>query len=317
METRKESQLNGKYPPHLERKKQNMMKRRRKIRIKRRFMIFMFLLVCAVIILTVFKAPFFDIKEIACEGQGDMAIEEIVKVSGLNEGENIFSAGVKEAEQNLKNHPEIDDATVQRSFPNKIKIGLKRAVPAAYAKIGTKVLIIDKKGAIIRVANDADETAVEGLAEIQGVQIVNEDAGKVISANDDVRATELYSFMEFLDKSEMLQKITLIDFSDLSDIKMEYEDRLQIVIGDKNNMDYKIKFINKIINERLSAHERAKINCRGDEFIVGPIEEEKESDEEKPKADEKADEDADLSDNSDVSGEADEKQDEAEDNANE
>jgi len=286
MERRNETELREKYPPHLERKKRSMMKRRKKIRVKRRAIVLLFLLVCVAIIVTVFKAPFFDIEKINCHGQGDMSVEDIVKMSGLAKGQNIFGAEVKDAEQKLMNHPEISKATVQRSFPDTIKIKIERAIPMAYVETDTKLLIIERNGSIIRTTTKEDHGMVENLLKVVGVGVVNEEPGKVFANDKDVRAKELFRSFGILEKNGMLEGISMMDFSDMSDLRFEYEKRIDILLGDCNNMEHKMSFARNVIFEQLSPHESAKMTYRGNEFVVGtrdeqPAEEEEVDSEEK------------------------------------
>lgn len=275
-----DSRFEKEYPPHLERKKKSMMKRRKKVRVKRRFIVILFLLICAGVILTAFKAPFFDISKIICEGQGDLPYEQILKESGLTEGQNIFKARVREAEEKLALNPEIEKAEVQRVFPNQIKIKIERAVPTACVENEKKFLIIDPKGNIIRVIEDQDDELVKTLIRIKGVQIASVEPGKCFAANGDVRAGSLYDCLEILKKNGMIGKSNVLDMSDLSDIKLEYENRLDILLGNYSEVEYKLKFVKKVIEEQLSVHEKAQINCRGEGIIVGPRGTENDSDEE-------------------------------------
>lgn len=274
MDTGIDAKLKERYPSQIEDRKKSMMKKKRKRRVKRRFIIFVFLLICGGIILTVLKAPLFDIKDIVCVGQKKLSEQQIIKESGLKKNENIFIAGVTAAEEKLMENPEIKKVSVQRVFPNKIKISVTEAVPAAYAKINEKkVLIIDENGNIISNVENGEKTVTDNLIYVQGLDVVSETPGKKITADTDVRAENFFSCIATLKKIGMFGKVNYADFSDLSDIKLEYENRLEILLGDYDNMEYKLKFSKKVIDEKVSKHERAVINCRGEQIIVGPREE--------------------------------------------
>ena len=74
----------------------------------------------------------------------------------------------------------------------------------------------------------------------------------------------------------MIGKTQYIDASDLSDIKIGYENRLRILIGGYDKMDYKLRFIKKVIDEKLSPYESANLDYTGEKLYVGPIENETE-----------------------------------------
>lgn len=257
----------------IEQKKKMMIKKRRKNRAKRRLLIFLFVAVCAAIMLVVFKAPFFDIAEVICEGNSALTEKEIFDIAQLNVGENIFSAGVQSAEERLEEHPQIAVADVQRVFPNKVKIKITEAVPVAYVEHEGVFLLADRQGWIIKTLDGSENGAVEKLVRMQGFTVVNNEPGKRLSADGDTRAEKLYECLEILKKADMLNKITFIDFSDLSDLKLDYENRLFILLGSYDNIEYKVNFIKKVISENISDYERSLFDYRTDRLYVRPRDE--------------------------------------------
>ncbi len=324
-------------------KKIAMMKKKRKLRAKRRLVIFAFLVVCVAVILIAFKAPFFAIKdvEIRIEPNRDGELtreatqeqgEYILNTSKIRIGANIFSTSVGDAEKRLLNDPEIETAKVQRVFPNKIKITITEAVPIAYAEYGNQYLLIDGKGDIIRVTDkpkekeseggepaeetseagaetetgvvepssdndatekaenedesvsdehenvetaDAEETEIaeqdetENLVRVEGLEIVSDVAGSRMTAKDDSRAEKLYECLEILENVGMIQKTDCVNFENLADLKLEYDGRLDILLGSYENMEYKLKFIKKVIDDGMSDYEEALLDYKGDKLYVG------------------------------------------------
>ena len=72
----------------------------------------------------------------------------------------------------------------------------------------------------------------------------------------------------------MIDKVTKITASDLSDIRIDYQDRLYILLGSYEQMEYKLTFIKKVISENISEYESALLDYRGKNLYVGSREEE-------------------------------------------
>ncbi len=287
-----EKRTNDEYSEQLERNKRIMMKKRKRMRAKRRFVIFMFLLICAGIIITALKAPFFNIGEIVCSGEVSLTEEQVLKTAGINTGQNIFSTGVRRAEEKLTENPEIAKAAVRRVFPNKIKIEIKEAVPVAYVVFDSEYLMIDGGGNIIKLAESAEDERLKNLIHVEGIEIVSGTAGKKIASNEDIRAKELYKCLDIMQTLGMREKVNYIDFADLSDIKIDYENRIYMLLGSYDKLEYKLKFVKKVIDEKLSEQEKAKFDFRSEKLHVGPREvlEVIEDEEEKPGDDEQKEE---------------------------
>lgn len=253
--------------------KADIRKKRRKTKMKRRLTVFVFLFLCAAVILTVLKAPFFNIKSIECVGQEKLSREEILKAADVDTGTNVFSVNIESIKRKVAAIPAVSDSNVRRIFPNKIKIWVRECKEAGYISLNGQIAVVDPNGKIIKIVPD-DEEAKAGMAEILGIEAVTDKPGNIISAVEDIVARELYECMGTLDKLGMLDKVSLIDLSDASDLKIGYDNRLEIYLGRYENLEYKLTFVGKVIAENISDYEKAKLDYRGEKLYVGPIEEE-------------------------------------------
>ncbi len=255
-----------------ERIKRSMMKEKRKSRIKRRMTVFIFLLACVGMIAVVLKAPLFNVKTVYCVGQQTMTEAEILQLAQVQNGNNIFTTNIRAVKKRLAENPEIAEVNIRRVFPDKIKILVKEAKPVAYAEHESRFLMIDLKGHIIKVLQGEEAKDISEVARIEGIEIASAKPGERIAAEDDARAGKMFECMEILSRLEMLDKINYISFVDLSDLQLEYENRLHMLLGSYDNMEYKLKFCKKVIEQNISEYEKALFDYRGDKLYVGPRE---------------------------------------------
>lgn len=243
---------------------------RRKNKMKRRMIVFVFLFVCIGVILTVLKAPFFNVKSIECLGMETVSEEKIIATAEAKTGVNIFTTNISAMKRRLAEMPEISESNVRRLFPNRLKIWVREAKKAGYVKVAGGYAIIDSNGSIIGSVSDSEVESVANLAEISGLKIVSETAGQHLTDLEDMKAEKIFECMRIMEKLGMMSGVRGINAEDLSDIGLNYEDRLNIYIGSYENMEYKITFIKKVIDENISEYERADIDYRGDKVYVGP-----------------------------------------------
>lgn len=256
-----------------EQKKRELMKKKRKNRAKRRTIVLLFLIVCVGIIVAVFKAPFFNVKTVFCVGQQNMAETEIVKLADVHPGTNIFSVNLRAVKKRLASNPMIAETNVRRIFPNKIKIWVKEAKMVAYVEKDGKYLMLDRNGQIIKVLTGENAKTAPKAAKLSGIEIVSEKPGEYIATPDDQRAIKLFECIDNLLELEMLDKVNYINFEDLSNVEIDYESRLFMLLGSYEKLDYKLKFVKKVIDDNISEHEKALFDYRGDKLYVGPREE--------------------------------------------
>ena len=253
----------------LELKKQQMKKKRKIDRLKRRFYIFMVFFVSLATILVLFKAPFFNISEVICVGQERLTEKQILEIAHVAEGKNIFLTNISDVKERVKNIPFVSESNARRIFPNKVKIWVRESVPCFAVERGGKFIILDKDTKVLEVIKEnKDNLCLLTLSETKdGIP------GKVYADEknpQDKKLLELIGIMENLDMTKYLNNI---DFSDISDIIILYDSRLKIKIGNTNDMEYKLKFINKVIKEKISGYEKATVDYTGDKLYVGQYEE--------------------------------------------
>ena len=245
------------------------------MRAKRRITVFLFLFLCAGVVTVVLKAPMFNIKSVMCVGAKTISDEELICAAGIKTGSNIFSANVGMMKKRVSELPQVSESNVRRIFPNKIKIWVRESKSAAFMRNDSAAFVIDRNGKIIRqTKRDAEE--LSQIAELTGLELTGTKPGAKITDSDDLRAEKIFECLGIMSDLDMIGKTQYIDASDLSDIKIGYENRLRILIGGYDKMDYKLRFIKKVIDEKLSPYESANLDYTGEKLYVGPIENETE-----------------------------------------
>ncbi|MBQ9737799.1 MAG: FtsQ-type POTRA domain-containing protein [Clostridia bacterium] len=259
-----------------ETKKKRILKKKKLNRIKRRLAAFLFVIICTGIIFTVLKAPFFNVDDIMCVGQQELTEERIIEIAGAKTGVNVFSASVKDMKKRLNAEPSIAECNVRRLFPNKIKIWVREAKAVASIENAGYLLLTNKNGQIIKIVELEKKDSVAKVASLEGFNPAANGLGEYVCSKDDAVHIKTYECIEILDKLDMIQNITMINAADLSDIRLDYQDRLHIMLGGYEQMEYKLRFIKKVISENLSEYEKAVLDYRGEKLYVEPKTEEPE-----------------------------------------
>lgn len=68
------------------------------------------------------QSPTFKVKDVEVVGANKLSKEEILKESGVKEGQSIFTIRVSDAVKRLSNNPWIRGVTVRKQFPDKVII---------------------------------------------------------------------------------------------------------------------------------------------------------------------------------------------------
>lgn len=253
-----------------EQQKKAQMRKKRKIqKAKRRFAVCAVLAVAVCGAAAVFKAPLFDIKEIVCVGQEKLLEEEIVKASGVKKGNNVFLTNIARVKQNLSQIPYVSECNARRIFPNKIKLWVREAKPVFAVKVKEKYAICDIGAKVL----ETTEKNEGGICELLLSEELEAAVGKTLISEDDPKLKKILECIGLLSDFDMLKSTNAVDFSDISDIVIYYDSRLKIRLGAASELDYKLKFAEKVIRENISDKEKATVDYTGDKLYVGPYDE--------------------------------------------
>lgn len=118
----------------------------------------------------------------------------------------------------------------------------------------------------------AADANIMNIPLISGIELSEATEGKKVKCDDEDKLDKLITICVALQNNDLLQKSTYLDVTDLMNIRLIIENRLDIMLGDADNIDYRAKFMAEVINNKISAYEVAILDYTGDDIYVRPRE---------------------------------------------
>ncbi len=87
--------------------------------------------------------------DIEMAGLNNVSRGQIMEVMGGDIGRNIFYIPLEQRQKQLQQIPWVESASVMRFAPNRIKIQIYERTPVAFARVGSKVMLIDAHGVLM------------------------------------------------------------------------------------------------------------------------------------------------------------------------
>ncbi|MGI5824658.1 MAG: cell division protein FtsQ/DivIB [Bacillota bacterium] len=112
--------------------------------------IILFCLVCALIGFGISQSPLFNVKQINVSGNENVDTAVIAELSGIKEGQHIYSLRTGRAETMIATNPWVESVKVSRKLPNTIDIVITERQAVAAVAAGDGVLIVDKEGYVLK-----------------------------------------------------------------------------------------------------------------------------------------------------------------------
>lgn len=166
-------------------------KRRRKKRYLLKFILLV--LICVGVYFGV-HIDYFTVDGIAVVGNEAISDEEILKLSEIKAGENIFDVHPLFAQHRIKQNLYIEKVRVKRKLPNKIEISVTERSGRAQFQMGKRFVITDNEGMVLAIEKEAQQVPL-----VENVKVTKAKKKKTI----EVKQTAVYEeAMEIIQKME-------------------------------------------------------------------------------------------------------------------
>lgn len=171
--------------------------------------------------------------------------ERILQVLGVELEENIFSfepgerAAVLEAQ-----FPLLESIKVVREYPGTVVVQVTQAVPAYTMQVPVGWLTLSEKFKILSCEAQQPEGLIvlyggDAVTTQPGDQLILEQTGE---GEEDADALELLNtLLQKLEEYALLDQVTRIEFADSEQIAFLYQDRISVLLGTLNELNYKLE----------------------------------------------------------------------------
>lgn len=139
---------------------------------------------------------------------------QIMEVLGGDIGRNIFFVPLAERKTQLEQIPWVESASVMRFVPNRLRIEIHERTPVAFARIGSKISLIDAGGALMELPST-------GKTKYSFPVILGATSGEPLST----RSARMKIYNELVSQldsggAHYSQDISEVDLSDPDDVKV-------------------------------------------------------------------------------------------------
>lgn len=231
----------------------------RKKRKKRReiFIILIALAMLAAFICILSTTVLFNTQKIVFENSaGRYTDEQLLAAAEIAVGDNMVRMPVKKLESKIETVlPYIENAVIKRSFPDTVVISVEYAAAALAVKNSNGCVLMSATG---KVLENGAALPDSGVTLLSGVEILSCEAGKTAQFSGD-GTLELCLELEKALSDNGIEGVSAIDISNRSDIKLEINGRISVLLGSASNINGRLAFGKEVIEKNLERAENAKL----------------------------------------------------------
>jgi len=204
--------------------------------------------------------------DIEITGLGNVPHSQVMEVMGGDIGRNIFFVPLGQRQRQLEQIPWVESASVMRFVPNRLKVEIHERTPIAFARVGSKILLVDAVGTLMELP---------GRKKYSFPVILGMNSGEPLST----RAARMRIYKEVVSQldsggARYSQDLSEVDLSDPGDVKVlanNPQGEVLVHLGSSNYLDrYKV-YVSHVQEWRQQFDKVESVDLRYDrQIIVNP-----------------------------------------------
>jgi cell division protein FtsQ len=206
--------------------------------------------------------------QIEVTGADHIAHTQIMEVMGGDIGRNIFFVPLAQRKQQLEQIPWVESASVMRFVPNRLRIEIHERTPVAFARIGSRISLIDAGGTLMELApGGKHKYSFAVIAGMNSGEPLSTRAARMKNYNDLVRDLDASG-------AHYSQELSEVDLGDPEDVKVIAADangEVLVHLGSGNYLQRYRTYVTHVQEWRQQFEKLESVDLRYDgQIIVNP-----------------------------------------------
>ena len=234
---------------------------------RRRFLLRLATVVAVVLALVLGMSIFFKVADVTVSGAEKYSPWDIREASGIRDGENLLTLNKAKIGGKITTKlPYVKKARIIRKLPDTVMIEIQEIdVVYAIADSTDRWWLIDASG---KIADSVSSAEAKSYTQLLGVRLQSPVAGSQAVAMEAVPATDeagetipvtvleserlraVINILQHLEENGVIGQAASVNVSDMTMLELWYEDHYQVLLGDSNNLGYKIQSMVKAIDQQ-------------------------------------------------------------------
>ena len=212
--------------------------------------------------------PIFGVSEVLVEGNNKLTSEEIINISGIQKGQNIFRINIKKTAAKLEELPYVNDAEIVRKFPAKVKIVLAEATEDIIIDTPLEFIVATIDSKVLYKTDNVTEVPVPI---VKGVKVKAAEVGAKVESEDLEKDSKNLEYVKSFFGSDYWSEIDEFDVSDPSNFMMIMRSGMRVTFGTVEtleSLERKVKMLDAIIPQ-VKQNERSYLDLTTDKGYFG------------------------------------------------
>jgi cell division protein FtsQ len=228
--------------------------------MRTRFKVFIIILIFVAFGALVLSSELFTLKNIYVTGNKTVSNSDIIRLSNLQYGQNIFRMNKKKIIRSMFENPKVKAARIKRILPSSVSLDIIEREAIALVPYLGSYLNIDEEAMIFEVSGTSQNM---NAPVIEGFSFNDFKIGEVLKIDNSEQLDIALKISNALKNSKLNEDISIVNIEDLENILLITRTGIRIYLCN-SNIDYKIQMAKTIIEDLLKNNEKGIIDMRHD-----------------------------------------------------
>lgn len=228
--------------------------RRRRASRKKNIFISVIVVMALIVLFVLFAMTVFcRIDTVQVEGGGRYAVNDVIAVSGLQTGDNIFTIKKEAVEEKITSTlVYIGSVEVSHKLPSTVILKLTETNARYAAQVSSDYVLFDKTG---KVLENNSPVLPDGCLPTFGLVTIGTTLGEPVSTEEDPAFRALLMLDQAIDASG-IQGLTSVDVSDPNNMTAVFENRATLLLGDTDSLRDKLLLADEVIRRENQTNDK-------------------------------------------------------------
>ena len=220
--------------------------------------IFLILILLIIAIIFVLSSSLFNIKSINVLNNNILSNEDIISLSNINIGQNIFKINKNASIDHLKENAYIEEVNISRKLPNTLEINIKERKRKYMLQFADSYVYINNQGYMLELSTEKlDLPIITGFK----TDLSNVKPGERLEVDDLKKLDMVIKIVETANVNNIGNLITKVEVSDEKNYVVELgTENKRAYLGDCSNLNTRMLNLQTIVEQEKGNAGTAYIN---------------------------------------------------------
>jgi cell division protein FtsQ len=189
----------------------------------------------------------FVVRTVTVEGATRYTPQDVVRIAGIHDGQNVFTLDQQEIAQNLSQDQYLLLDSIYINYPNELILRVRERKPRAALTWMGVLVMLDEEGRVLETSNQLD--ARLQIPVVTGMEVTSMDVGMDLATRDPAQVRAMNAMLNELALQKVSALVSELNVANLDNLYLVTQEGMKVMLGDLENLEAKLGLARAVLDE--------------------------------------------------------------------